>query len=183
MYAEALALSRNFLTLEDVALLKQIATSFPSRVARKAQPLVVDLGAGSGTSAIAMLENNPEVKVYTFDISEEALYWSEEAIKNYGLADRWEPMRHDAKSDPSRWYREKTLAAVLIDSSHLYEDTATELKFWQPYVMKGGWIWCHDYVGDGGVEENGVKRAFDEWAEGQKFVQRVDQGLGVAVQL
>lgn len=176
-HAEELALSRNFLTLEDVALLKHIGANL-----RGPRPVVYDLGAGSGTTALAILESHPGAFVHTFDISKDAIYWAGEAIRNYELAERWMGQILDAAEAAStaNW-----ADAVLLDASHRYEETKAELYAWAPHLRTGSWLWCHDYVGDGGMEgeENGVRRAIDEFFDSfdaEPYSERIERGLGVA---
>lgn len=179
MHAEALALARNFITLEDVALLKYIAGNLPrSDVVR-----VIDLGCGSGTTATAILEAHQECTLISYDISQANLDWTEAALKGYGLIDRWRGYRSDAAEAAFGWIG-TTVDVVLLDASHMYEETLAELTAWAPLVEDDGWIWCHDYAGDGGIPpgENGVKRAVDEFiAEHEdNIVNRIEQGLGIA---
>lgn len=177
MHAEALAISRNFLTLEDVALLKHVAVNLPkSKVATH----VIDLGAGSGTSALSILEANPKAYVITADVAEDAIHWTEEAVKSCEYVDRWSGVVSPAVDLASSF---SAVLAVLLDASHLYEETRAELKAWVPKIVKGGWLWCHDYEGDGGIEYNGVRQAVDEFiaAHTDIIVEQIFQGLGVAV--
>lgn len=177
MHAEALALSRNFLTLEDVALLKHIGVNLPKS---KTATHVIDLGAGSGTSALSILEANPNAHVITADIAEDAIHWAGEAVKSCGYADRWSGVVSPAVDLASSF---SAALAVLLDASHLYEETTVELTAWVPLIVKGGWLWCHDYEGDGGIEHNGVRQAVDEFLVSHtgRIAEQIFQGLGVAV--
>lgn len=174
-YAEALAQSRNFLTLDDVALLKELAGQI-------GEGSVIDLGAGSGTTALAVLEANPLATVFTYDISQDSLNSTEQAIKNAGFEHRWEGACIPAVSAASRWRLER-LSLVLLDASHLYEETCDELAAWVPLVRPGGWIWCHDYEGAGGLPgTNGVRQAVDEFLASKKR-KWITGGLGIAIQV
>lgn len=178
--AEALALSRNFLTVADVELLKRCARTLP----RSYTVQVIDLGCGSGTTALAILEAHPRADVVSYDISQDNLNWTEELLKRCGYIDRWQGYRVDAVSAAQGWIGSK-VDAVMLDASHLYQETLAELKAWVPLVRRRGWVWCHDYQGDGGMAEgeNGVRRAVDEYvSENQRlFTDRTVHGLGIAL--
>lgn len=181
--AEALAVSRNFLTLEDVALLKHIGANLPPD--RWGYGLnVVDLGAGSGTTALSIFESNAEAIVWTYDISPEAIDWTMAAIDNCGFSRRWHSQAVSAVEAAGK-YPHPFASAILLDASHLYEETRDELNAWYIRVASGGWLWCHDYVGDGGVAENGVKRAVDQFIglceQHDYLAERIESGLGIAL--
>lgn len=179
MHAEALAISRNFLTLEDVALLKHIGVNLPRT---KDGVVVADLGAGSGTTALSIFESNESAVVWTFDTSPDAIDWTMKAVDNCGFSRRWHSWVSDAAEGAAK-IPHKVVSAVLLDASHLYEETRAELKAWVPKVVKGGWLWCHDYEGDGGIEHNGVRQAVDEFlvSHTNRIAEQIFQGLGVAV--
>ena len=54
---------------------------------------------------------------------------------------------------------------VFIDGDHTYEAVKADLDAWWPKVKPGGWLCGHDY----GLNEFGVERAVDEWAEVQRL--------------
>lgn len=180
-HAQALAASRNFLVQDDVALLHKLA----QKLARRQEPLIVDVGCGAGTTSLAILEECERAHVYAFDTSPDAAYWAWVAVENAGYAERWE-VRVMASLDAARELKATGLRfdLVLLDSSHLYEDTLAELHAWVPLLVSGGWVWLHDYEGDGGLPEgeNGVKRAVDEYMRnyGRLFTTHLAQGLGIA---
>lgn len=175
--AEQLAVSRNFLTLDDVALLKRVATMLPNGAR------VADIGVGSGTTALAILEAHPDAQVWSFDISQDNLNWAEEAIRNCRFLDRW--TRHcEAGAPVAGVFTDGVFDAVLLDASHTYQDTRSELAAWGGKVKPGGWLWCHDYAGDGGVDSNGVRQAVNEYMmeHGKAWTGGIEQGLGIAFQ-
>jgi predicted O-methyltransferase YrrM len=120
---------------------------------------VVDLGAGSGTTAGAVFAERPFARVWTFDIDEAALNWAGAfvAALDPPVATRWHPMLMDSAA--AVWpYRAGQLDMLMIDSSHEYAHTVAELAAWLPMLRPGGLVWCHDYRGT----YPGVTQAVDE---------------------
>lgn len=145
--AHNLAVSRAFLREEDVDLIQEMVAMLPSSFVR-----VVDLGAGSGTTALAVLCSRKEnIQVITIDISQEALDWSQKAVENAGYLDKWKGICSDSKEDLEINF----IDFLLLDTSHEYEDTKQELEVWLPKLKSKALIWLHDYEG----EYPGVKRA------------------------
>ena len=61
---------------------------------------------------------------------------------------------------------------VLIDTSHLYENTLMEIKAWLPLVKKGG-ILCGDDYGCGRRKGHRVKEAVDEYFGNDITIDRI----------
>lgn len=75
--AHDLADSRRLLLREDVDLIQRLALE---RLPGKG--VVLDLGAGSGTSALAVLSVRPDAFVVSVDAKEEAIHTTEELLTN-----------------------------------------------------------------------------------------------------
>lgn len=182
-HAEELAASRMFLVEDDVRLLKRIGRKLPA-----GDCSVIDIGAGAGTTALAILEASKDAYVRMIDISPTELSYAREAIRNVGFAARAEAHVISSLDAARSWGgQHKGNVLVLLDASHTYEATKAELEAWVPSIKPGGWLWCHDYLGDGGLPEgeNGVKRAVDEYVEEHAtlFVERDQMGLGIALRV
>jgi len=65
MYESAYDIAKAFgyLTQDEVTGLKKLAKMLPEN------PVVVNIGAGTGTSAIAVMEDRPDLHMITIDIS------------------------------------------------------------------------------------------------------------------
>lgn len=169
--AHALAASRGFLTAEDVDLIHELVLRLPSD--RKVS--VADLGAGSGTTALAVLCARPErVSVVTADRDPIALYWAGQAVRNIGRGADWTGVQSDA-ADLGR-AGGLLVDLVLLDASHEYDATAAEIDAWLPRLRREGYFWAHDYAGD----YPGVARAIDEAVAGGKLRLLKAAGLGWA---
>lgn len=168
--AHALAANRRFLELADVDFIGELVARF----AKLPFITVVDLGAGSGTTALSVFEARAPgtVKVITVDISEENVEWARKAIGNTGRLSDWQGICSDAAvfADQVEFAH-----MVMLDTSHEYEPTVRELAAWRPKIVAGGVIWCHDYHGP-----YEVNKAVDEAVERGEFITIGIKGLGWA---
>lgn len=165
--AHNLAATRRMLVAEDVDLIRAMVATLPQ------EPRIVDLGAGSGTTAAAIFAERPYAHVETVDTNLDNLHWAEHFVKaNYPDAN-WRGLVDDSVEAASEHLPE-SLDMVLIDTSHEYEWTVRELKAWRSKLKPLGLIWCHDYAGD----YPGVTRAIDEAVVGALYVPIEAKGLG-----
>jgi len=170
--AHDLAVSRRFLDWEAVDLIGELVHRL-----RPGPVTVVDVGAGSGTTALAVLVARPKrVKVYSIDHSEEALSSTGQAMKNAGFQRRWKGILSDSVEAARLSEIPTVVDLLLLDSSHEYEATREELAVWVPRLRKGGLLWLHDYRGG----YPGVKRALDELLADGLVVEFGVRGLGWA---
>jgi predicted O-methyltransferase YrrM len=149
------------ITDEDADLIRRVATDLPEG------STVVDLGAGYGGTALAVLSSNPTVKVVSVDRNPDMLAHTRAALEQAGFLDRWEGLEMLSLEAPER-FEDASLPLVLLDTSHEYEDTVQEIAAWLPKVRLEGFFWFHDY--DAGNSPApppaecialGVKRAVD----------------------
>lgn len=169
--AHALAESRRYLTSGDVDLIRRLCAVLDD------EPIVVDLGAGSGTTAGAVFAERPSAFVMTVDIEQSAVDWAEAFITQaYPDTRLWCGLTCDSVW-AARIFGDDTLDLLLIDSSHEYDHTVAEIAAWLPKVKRGAAIWCHDYTD----LYPGVRRAVDE-AVASGVVEPVAQdGWSIAV--
>lgn len=165
--AHDLARSRMFLLVEDVDLIISLVQSLPEK------PVVADVGAGSGTTAMAVLGANEGAKIFTIDINPENVDWAEINLRAYYDTKNWQGVEADSLN-AARLAADEYFDMVMLDTSHEYEATEQEIKAWLPKLKSGGVFWFHDYIG------SDVKRAVDE-AAALGLLEKIDQmGLGWA---
>lgn len=179
--AHALARSRLMLTESDVDLIQYAVQELDD--IRDLN--VYDLGAGSGTSAAAVLSQRPDnLHGTTLDIDQENLDWSRKFVtgtwKSSFVAQDHFPVEKTtmvsfdpplentqwrwilSRSVPSWKVRNRSIHLLLIDTSHEYDQTLEELTWWQPRMTERHFVWLDDYT-----TYPGVRQAVNEWvAEG-----------------
>lgn len=170
--AHKLAASRMFLTQEDVDDIIGLVEKIHE------EPVVWDLGAGSGTTTLAVFQTNPKATVYTVDIDAENLEWARKNVEAYNL-------------DTSTWHglHMTALAAagqrvgcdlLLHDASHDGDIVEQDLRAWIPALAKGTMIWVHDYKEMPGAAESypGVKAACDRLVKEGLLKRHKSTGIG-----
>lgn len=148
--AHDMAASRAFLLADDVDAIIELVRALPERPVT-----VVDIGAGAGTTALAVLETrNDNITVFTIDVDFENLNWARLALGNAGLLGNWIPVyRPSGKRFLDR------VDLLLVDGDHTFEGVKADLDAWLPVVPVRGMVWLDDYFG----EYPGVANAI-EWA-------------------
>lgn len=164
--AHDLARSRLFLMVEDVDLIIGLVKTLPSR------PVIADIGAGSGTTALAVLASNAKAHIYTIDISQENIDWAEKAIDAY-YTPYWFGICRDSV-EAAELFNQDEFDMIMLDTSHEYEVTRKEILAWLPRLKDNGVFWLHDYIG------SDVKQAVDEAVESGLLELIEQHGLGWA---
>jgi len=137
-HALRLAASRMYLMAEDVhAIQSLVPTSGPCRV--------VDLGAGSGTTALAVLDVREAAKIVTVDIDQQNLDWAEKNIRAYYPDADWRGLLSDAAAAAEKGERHG-IDLVLHDASHEREHVYADISAWAKVVAPGTPLWVHDYA-------------------------------------
>ena len=139
--AYRLAASRLFLAQEDVTAIEALARPLAPGAC------VVDLGAGSGTTALAVFCANPAVRVYTVDRDYDALVWAQRNVQPY-----FPDVAHvTILSDADRAegivlaYDVPDVDLLLHDAGHSYNDVHRDLIAWWPKLKPGAYVWVHDF--------------------------------------
>lgn len=117
-------------------------------------PVVVNIGAGAGTSGLALMESREDLYLITVDIQKEdspfgCLVAEENILREAGLwngrnrqihgnsayvGTEWLENHHDSQAD-----------MVFIDGDHSYEGCRDDILNWLPNIKPGGIIAVHDY--------------------------------------
>jgi predicted O-methyltransferase YrrM len=116
-------------------------------------PVVVNIGAGAGTSGLAILETRPDVTLYTIDVQDESspfgcLEGERDVVRRAGLGARWDhtwfQIQGDSKQVAASWHV-VPVDLVFVDGDHSYEGCVGDIEGWMPRIRQGGIIAIHDY--------------------------------------
>lgn len=172
-----LARNRQFLMEEDVRAIARIVQR-----AAESNPFgmtIVDLGAGSGTTALAVLCADPTAIVTTVDHEATAIDWARLAVRNVFPQANWMGVVADA-AEAATLQQTPNVAVLLHDAGHEREDVLRDLRAWLPKVVPGGFVWVHDYRKAPWQDEwyPGVREAIDQMVREWPIAFVEQAGLG-----
>ena len=143
--AHELSNAFGFQTDDEVTALKQLASMLP------ANPKVVNIGSGVGTSGMAFLETRGDLYCTTVDIQKDGhphggLENELIALNNTSInyKSRHAQIHGDSKEVGKHWIGGK-LDLVFIDGDHSTAGCGGDIEAWYPHIKDGGIIAFHDY--------------------------------------
>lgn len=160
-----------FLFLEEVAALKELARGLPPN------PVGLNVGAGVGTSALALLEAREDLFLYTVDIEggvspTGGLGNERLALEKGGIdKDRYHQMHDDSIELAKVWpnnHEVHLLDFIFIDGEHDPSYVAEEGPLWWANLKPGGVIALHDYDS---VMWGSLKTVIDNMGFGEPILQ------------
>lgn len=151
--------SFHYLYPSELPALKMLVLQLPPH------PLVINIGAGAGTSGLAILETRPDVMLATFDIQDASspfgcLEAERDVIRRAGISNvvarHWQ-FHLDSKIGGREWHTRgfakqifgRNPNMVFVDGDHSYEGCKGDIEAWMPYIIPGGIIAIHDYLKSG----------------------------------
>lgn len=147
--ADSLQAAFGYLFKSEVHALKQLAQSLP------ANPIVVNLGAGAGTSGLAFMESRPDLRLITIDIQYEdspfgCIVAERTVIHNAGFAgDRYYYVVGDSTLAGMTWLDDYfyigKVDCVFVDGDHSYRGAKGDILAWLPNIKPGGIMAVHDF--------------------------------------
>lgn len=146
MTAEKLRDAFGYMYPDELPFFKKLIQSLP------ANPIIINIGAGAGTSGLAALECRDDSIVRTIDIRDESdwrgcLEGERIVVGQAGLShlagDRWHQHHGDSKAIGAKWLTKVDL--VYVDGDHTYAGCAGDIKAWMPHLRCGGLLIVHDY--------------------------------------
>lgn len=115
--------------------------------------VVINIGAGAGTSGLAILESRPDVVLHTVDVQDTdspfgCLYAERQVCQEagYRLGENWYQHHMDSKELAEVW--PAPVDVVFVDGDHTYDGCAGDILGWLPHILPGGYIAVHDYRKD-----------------------------------
>jgi len=144
--SESLQAAFGYLFPDEVTALKQLARSLPPN------PVVVNLGAGAGTSGLAFMESREDLMLTTVDIQSDnspfgCLYAEKMVFMQAGILDgRYTQVCADSKVVGRAWAISGIkVDLVFIDADHSYNGCKGDILAWLPNIKTGGIMAVHDY--------------------------------------
>jgi predicted O-methyltransferase YrrM len=120
----------------EVDLLKMIVNMTPEK------PRIVNIGAGFGTSAAAMLEERPEATIFSVDLQVRP---EEEANVIAAGLNPSRLIRILSSSHRAGLSWPFTIDLLFVDGSHSEANVRSDIALWTPKVEDGGFVLFHDY--------------------------------------
>ena len=168
-YAINKAQAFGYLSVWEVMALQLSANLLP----KDKHPIIVNFGAGSGTSGLAFAEARPDAVIYTIDISEggpEGGLMNE--INAFNETDLKLPTQMLGSSSDAgeRWGR-GLVDYVFVDGAHDEEQVRKDIVAWKKNLITGGIMAMHDYTSPNWPD---VKVVADELLAGWDVIMQVD---------
>jgi predicted O-methyltransferase YrrM len=168
--AHQIAKSFGYLTEREVDALRKHAADF------FLPPLIINIGAGAGTSALAFAYESPDSKIYTIDKSPGGplggLDGEKNAFDGTGLPLPTQILGLSAELGQA-WDKHEKADIIFIDGNHHAEYVRADILAWHPHLKDGCLMIFHDY---GAPEWPDVKVVADDWMErlGYSLVEVID---------
>lgn len=152
--AEEVQRAFHYLYPAEVPALRELTRMLPPN------PVIVNIGSGSGTSGLTFLTTRDDVTLVTVDIQDESspfgcLEAERDVVERAGLrhllGNRWFQIHGDSKA-VGRNYATSQLPLpdmVFIDGDHSYEGAKGDIGIWVPLIRAGGIVAVHDYLKSG----------------------------------
>ena len=121
-------------TVADVDTLKQLARMLPEN------PVIVNIGACFGTSALAMAEERPDAAIFSIDVQPCPL--EPKHFKEAGLSP---PIRVLGRSQEVGKHWAQNVDMVFVDGAHGYQSVRDDIREWRKALHPGGILALHDY--------------------------------------
>ena len=133
-----------YLFPEELRQLKMLAQTLSDN------PVIVNIGAGGGTSGLAFVEARADVRLYTIDITDKSspfgcLEAERVVFEQAGFpmsTQRWTQIHGDSKTVD---WDGGEVDMVFIDGDHSYMGCAGDISVWWPRLKPGGIMAIHDF--------------------------------------
>jgi hypothetical protein len=140
---ERLALSFGYLTLNEASFLREICMTLPP------EPVIINIGAGSGTSSLVAAEARPDARIYTIDISGGGwmggLLNEVNAFRDAGLLHLLPNQILDDSHHAGHVWAGGQADLIIIDADHSESGCRGDYEAWNRHCKVGGILLFHDY--------------------------------------
>lgn len=144
----------------EIDLMKDMVERLPDN------PKIVIIGAGAGTSSVAILESRPDAIIFSIDTI-------------FPTGGRYEPGEKENLKRSGFWFTGQVIQIigrsqlvgkgwpypvdmVFVDGDHKYDAVKADILAWQDHIQPDGLFAFHDYADKTIKPKAGVKQAVDE---------------------
>ena len=174
--AHALAASRGMLAAADVDLIREVVAMLSPGAT------VVDVGAGSGTTALAIFAERDDLRVVSIEADVDTMNWCRQAVENIGASEGWDDRVEDA-IEAAASFPDNSANFIILDAAHEEDDVRVELEAWLPKLAPGGYLLVHDYEAFTAPSfYPGVKAAVDPFIAKDEIQRVKQQGWSILLQ-
>lgn len=159
-YDIAKMLNYGYLTVDEIDCLHRLAALVPSRP----DVYIINIGAGAGTSGLALREGNQLAHIVTIDIRLDSPLGSlQSEINAFRRAGKEPPEQIQSGSIRvgKDWKRGK-VDLVFVDGDHSEPGIRGDITAWLPHIRRGGIIAFHDCDGISLQTWPAVRKVVDE---------------------
>lgn len=167
-----------YLTRPEIDLMMEIARSLPDN------PVVVNIGAGAGTSGMTFMESRPDLKLFTIDVNNHdnpygGLMNERNAFEWSGFAgDKRHTQIHNDSKKVGKTWRRGAVDCVFVDGDHTDAGVVGDIEAWKKHVKPGGVMIFHDYFSP---FHGAVKFNTDNYFTPEQEVGRADSVIAFRV--
>ncbi len=171
--AHALAASRGMLAAADVDLIREVVADLP------AGATIVDVGAGSGTTALAVFAERTDIHLVSIEADVSTMNWARQVVENIGASEGWDDRVEDA-IEAAASFPDAHANFIILDAAHEEADVRAELEAWLPKLAPGGYLLVHDYEAFTAPSfYPGVKAAIDPFIAKDELQRVKQQGWSI----
>jgi len=142
--AENLVKAFGYLFYDEAEMLQEYAEEIPEK------GVCVNIGAGTGTSAVCVLEARPDLTktFYTIDKSNHnnplgGLLNERNAFDNYGM--QYPNQIHSESIKAGEDWKNSKVDFLIIDGDHSIKGATGDILTWKKHLKKGAIVFVHDY--------------------------------------
>lgn len=164
--AAKIAIGIGYLTVEEVEFINELALRLPK------DAVCVNIGAGSATSIIAVLEVRSDLTMYSVDINSEN---GKSQLWEANMLDRVIPVIGDSKEVD---WNGGAISYLFVDGQHDYKGLLGDLVAWTPRLAPHAIVMFDDYLD---IHWSSVQPLVDEWAKPHKRIGLVNNLIAFEV--
>lgn len=134
--AKQVAKQHGMLSVSEVELIHECMKRLKAEV-----PVVINIGAGTGTSTLAFLESSPNAYIFEIDPKDRPLAVKHRA--DYANQHRVAVIKGKSQGIGKNW--PFLTDVIFVDGLHTNQAVREDCEVWLPTIKPGGIVFFHDY--------------------------------------